>query len=161
MPYFGLAAAMSFIFNFLPFLLICVYPCACFQKCLNWTGLRHPTLSIFMDVFQGSYKHEPFYFRFYPAVFMMAQLINLLIFSTLGYKYYHAAASLMLIVIILLVAIARPFKNKRHNIITLAMFVALFISCFTFIFPTSSNGIVIVWTFFDNTSTYIGTLIRI
>ena len=83
LPYFVLAIAMSFVFNLLPFLLICLYPCACFQKCLNWTGLRHPTLSIFMDVFQGSYKHKPFYFLSFPAIYMIAQLTNFLIFSTL------------------------------------------------------------------------------
>ena len=161
LPYFVLAIAMSFIFNFLPFLLISVYSCACFQKCLNWTGLRHPALSIFMDAFQGSYKHKPFYFLLFPAVFMISQFTNLLIFSSLGIEYYHAAASIMLMAIILLIAIARPLKNMRHNVITLAMFIAYFIFCITLILPTSSNGIVIVWRLFENILNWIGILIPV
>ena len=158
MPYFVLAIAMSFVFNFLPFLLICLYPCACFQKCLNWTGLRHPTLSLFMDAFQGSYQPEPFYLRSFPAVYMIAQLTNLLIFSTLGFEYYHAAASLMLMVIIFLVAIARPYKNKWHNFITLAMFSAAFISYSTFAFQLHGDVTIVTWFFFLQCLTIVGLL---
>ena len=38
--YFILAIVMSFVLNFWPLLLICLYPFACFQKYLNWTGLN-------------------------------------------------------------------------------------------------------------------------
>ena len=121
LPYFVLAIAMSFVFNLLPFLLICVYPCTCFQKCLNWTGMRHPALTILMDAFQGSYKYKPFYLRSFPAIYLMAQYINLQILATFGIELYHATASLNLMVLILLIAIARPYKNKWHNVTTLLL----------------------------------------
>ena len=159
LPYFVLAIVMSFIFNFLPFLLICLYPCACFQKCLNWTRLRHPALSIFMDSFQGSYKHEPFYFRSFPAVYMIAQLTNLLLFSTLGFEYYHAAASLMLMVIILLVAIARPYRNNWHNRITLSLFSAVLLSYLTYIYSGGDIFIIKVWIYFMNSLALVGALV--
>ena len=127
LPYFVLAIAMSFVFNFLPFLLICLYPCVCFQKFLNWTRLGHPALSIFMDAFHGGYKHKPFYLRSFPAIYMMAQLTNLLIFSSLRLEYYPAAASLMLMIIIILLTIGRPYRNKWHSVIIVALFSAIFI----------------------------------
>ena len=156
LPYFVLAIAMSFVFNFLPFLLICMYPCACVQKCLNWTGLRHPALSIFMDAFQGSYKLKPFYFRSFSAIYMIAQLTNLLIFSTLGFEYYHAAASLMLMMIISLVAIARPYRNKWHNIITLAMFSAVLIVYITFAYELNHNITIFSWDLILTLLTWVG-----
>ena len=152
---------MSFILNFLPFVLICLYPCASFQKCLNWTRLRHPALSIFMNAFQGSYKHEPFYLHSFTEVYMIAQLTNLLIFSILGFEYYHAAASLMLMVIILLVAIARPYRNKWHNHITLSLFSAVLLSYLTYIYSGGGGDIFIikVWVYIMNTLTLVGALV--
>ena len=128
LPYFVLAIVMSFVFNFLPFLLICFHPCACFQKFLNfWTGLRHPALFIFMDAFQGSYRQKPSYLRSFPAIYFMAQFTNLLILATFGIELYHATASLNFLVIIILIAIARPYKNKWHNVTTLTLFSSVFI----------------------------------
>ena len=134
LPYFVLAIAMSFVFNFLPFLLICVYPCACFQKCLNWTGLRHPALSILMDAFHGSYRHKPFYMNSFPAIYLMVQFNNILILSSLGIELYHATASFNFMVIIILIAIARPYKSKWHNVTTLTLFSSVCIGyiCFSF-----------------------------
>ena len=140
LPYFVLAIAMSFIFNFLPFLLICFHPCACFQKFLNfWTGLRHPALSIFMDVFQGNYKFKPFYLRSFPAIYFIAQFTNLLILDTFGIELYHATASLNLMVIIILIAIARPYKNKWHNVTTLKLFSSTFIGYICLVFNIYIN----------------------
>ena len=128
LPYFVLAIVMSFVFNFLPFLLIFFHPCACFHKFLNfWTGLRHPALSIFMDAFQGSYKYKPFYLRSIPAIYFIAQFTNLLILATFEIELYHATASLNLMVIIILIAIARPYKSKWHNVTTLMLFSSVFI----------------------------------
>ena len=140
LPYFVLAIVMSFVFNFLPFLFIFFYPCVCFQKFLNfWTGLRYPALSIFMDAFQGSYKHKPSYLRSFPAIYFMAQFTNLLILATFGVELYHATASLNLIVIIILIAIARPYKNKWHNVTTLTIFSSVFIGYICTVFNIYIN----------------------
>ena len=151
LPYFILAIVMSFIFNLIPFLLICLYPCAYFQKFLNWTGLRHPGLSIFMDAFQGSYKHKPFYLRSFPAIFLMAQFTNLLILSSFVIEQYMAAASLNLLVLILLIAIIRPYKNKWHNLITLTLFSSVSIGYIYFvivIYSAITVQIRHIWAFF-------------
>ena len=142
LPYFILAIAMSFVFNILPFLLICVYPCACFQNCLNWTGMRHPALSIFMDAFQGCYKHKPSYLRSFPVIYLMAQFTNLLILATFDIELYHATASLNLMAIIILIAIARPYKNKWHNVTTLTLFSSSFVGYIYIVFYIYVNVIV-------------------
>ena len=159
LPYFVLAIAMSFVFNFLPFLLICSYPCVCFQKFLNWTRLGHPALSIFMDAFHGGYKHKPFYLRSFPAIYMMAQLTNLLIFSSLGFEYYHAAASLMLIVIIILLTIGRPYRNKWHSVITVSLFSAIFIFYISLVIGLSHKILLTAWFIFLYFSTWFGILV--
>ena len=54
---FGIMALLVFlVFNLLPTLLLCLYPCETFQRCLNKLGVRCGKLHIFMDSFQGCYK---------------------------------------------------------------------------------------------------------
>ena len=55
-PYALLALFMVFVFNIFPLVLLCLYPCRCFQRCLNYCTLRCLTLHIFMDTFNGCYK---------------------------------------------------------------------------------------------------------
>ena len=51
LPFAVFALLIAFIFVFLPFLLLVLYPCRCFQRFLNCLGLRCQTLHIFMDAF--------------------------------------------------------------------------------------------------------------
>ena len=71
LPYFIIAIAMSLIFNIIPLLLLCIYPCRCFRRCLNSTGFQHQVLHTFMDSFQGCYKHKPLNFRGFTAVYFI------------------------------------------------------------------------------------------
>ena len=48
LPYF-ITAFLSFIFNIIPLLLLCLYPCHCFQRFLNSTRLHSQMLHTFMD----------------------------------------------------------------------------------------------------------------
>ena len=56
LPYALLALAVLLVFTFLPILLLCVYPCHCFQRVLNRYHLSSQTLHTFMDTFQGGFK---------------------------------------------------------------------------------------------------------
>ena len=56
LPYALLALAVLFVFTFLPILLLCLYPCHCFQRFLNRYHLSSPALHTFMDTFQGGFK---------------------------------------------------------------------------------------------------------
>ena len=55
LPYAILALAVLVLFNFLPLLLLCLYPSRWFQKCLNCCRLQGQVLHTFMDAFQGCY----------------------------------------------------------------------------------------------------------
>ena len=56
LPYAVLAMTVLLVFTVLPILLLCLYPCRCFQKFLNSCHLRSQALHTFMDAFQGCYK---------------------------------------------------------------------------------------------------------
>ncbi len=94
LPYFILALAMSFVFSIVPLLLLCLYPCRCFQTCLNRTGLQHHALHTFMDAFQGCYKHKPYNFT---ALFIIVQIINVIIPPLLGVFQYHSFTGYLLL----------------------------------------------------------------
>ncbi len=121
LPYFILAVVMTILFNFLPFLLICLYPMRFFQVALHRCGLRCAALVTFMDAIQGSYKHDHYY-RCFPGVFLFSLFLNSVIISTLGIEQYHAASSLNLLAVATLVAYFKPFKNNNHNRITTFLF---------------------------------------
>ena len=57
LPYACLALFFLLTFTLLPMLLLFLYPCSCFQVCLNRTGCSCQSLHIFMDTFQGHYKN--------------------------------------------------------------------------------------------------------
>lgn len=161
LPFVILAFTMSFVFNFLPILLACLYTFKCSQKCLNRTGLQLQTLSTFMDAFQGSYKHKPYYLRSFPAIYSIGQFNNLLIFSCFGFKEYYSVASLNLMLIIILVAIARPYKNKWHNVITLSLFGAVFTAyiCLVFQLDVNSAEIQHSWRYVLVSLSYCGAFV--
>ena len=58
LPFGILALAVFLVFNILPLVLLCLYPCQCFQRCLNYCRIRCQALHIFMDSFQGCYKNR-------------------------------------------------------------------------------------------------------
>ena len=128
LPYFMTAIAMSLVFNIIPLLLLCMYPCRCFRICLNSTGFQCQVLHTFMDTFQGSYKHKPLNFRGFTALYFIAQIVNLTIYIVTGEQAYHPLSCYLLIFVVILLAIARPHKNKWHNVIDITLFTSVLIS---------------------------------
>ena len=126
LPYFIIAIAMSLIFNIIPLLLLCIYPCRCFRRCLNSTGFQHQVLHTFMDSFQGCYKHKPLNFRGFTAVYFFTQIVNLMIYNVTG-QQYHPLSCYMLIFVIILLVIARPHKNIWHNVIDITLFTSVLV----------------------------------
>ena len=123
LPYFITAVSMSLIFNIIPVLLLCLYPCRCFRKCLHVTRLHNQTLHTFMDAFQGCYRYKPCDCRFFSAVYLIMQILNLFLFIYLGRYHYHSAASYMVISIIIMLIISRPYKEKWHNVVNITLFI--------------------------------------
>ena len=71
-PYVVLAIIMLLAFNILPLLLLCIYPCRCFQKILSHFRLHPRILHTLMDAFRGSYKLRPNRLLSFSAIYLMA-----------------------------------------------------------------------------------------
>ena len=123
-PYAIIAIAFLIIFNILPLLLLCLYPCPCFHRCLNKTGCRWQALHVFMDAILGSYSHRPRERRYFGIISIMIRMLHLLAFS-LNLKVYLSIASYIMITAIVLVSIFQPYKNKWHNVINVVLFSVL------------------------------------
>lgn len=122
-PYFILAVSMITVFNVLPILLMCFYPCSCFQKLLDVTRLRSQTINVFMDAFHGSYKHKPIYLRYFTAFFLLLEVVNEVVLSTFYFNDYTQFMSYVLLAFSMLVVICRPYKNHHHNITCTSLFI--------------------------------------
>ena len=126
LPAFIIAIFMSFLFNFLPFLLLCVYPYSCTHRFLNYTGLNSAALRTLMDAFQGCYKIQPRFLQSFPVVFLLATFFSLLIYFGLDNSLYHTGISYVLIGLVLLLVLFAPYKNKTHNVINILLIVFIF-----------------------------------
>ena len=115
LPYAILAIMILFIFNFLPLVLLCVYPSRCFRKCLNCTKCQYRTLHVFMDTFQGCYKETPRDCRYFAGFYLFLRGSNLLLFSVTNSLLYYPLVIYIIIIPLILVAICRPYKNSRQN----------------------------------------------
>ena len=118
LPYALLAVMNLVTFTFLPVLLLCLYPCRCFQRCLNHCNLSFQALHIFMDTFQGSYKNgtngtrDYRYFAGGNLVFMVAVFLSLV-----NQMLFLEAWTTVWVVLIFLVvfAVCRPFRVDKYN----------------------------------------------
>ena len=121
-PYGILAIVALLVFNVLPVVLLCLYPCPCFQRCLNRTGLRCQALHIFMDSFQGCYREELRYCKYFSAVYLLARIGTIACFSlTLSYRAFWIVEVFFLIFPAMLVAVIRPYRDNKYNIIDIVL----------------------------------------
>ena len=141
LPYALLAIAISSIFVILPFLLLAVYPCRCFHKCLNHCGPRFQALHVFMDAFQGNYRTQPRDMRYFSAFYLFLRMLMLAqpqIFPSTMSLFSSGILSLASAVI---VTIFQPYKVKTHNTMdTVMMFLMgiYFLSYYVNIILTTS-----------------------
>ena len=74
------AVVVILVFVISPLLLLCLYPCQCFQRCLNHCRLQCHVLHTFMDAFNGDYKdgtngtHDC---RYFAAVYLLVRSAHL------------------------------------------------------------------------------------
>ena len=118
LPFALVAIFIAFLFIVLPILLLCVYPCRCFQRCLNYCNLRVPALHIFMDTFQGHFKdgtNGTRDCRYFAAMYLILRVVVYvsLVFSTWYSNYWYSMSSTL--VFLLLLSVFRPFKVDRYN----------------------------------------------
>ena len=130
-PYAIIAIVMLFIFNFLPLVLLCVYPSRCFQKCLNCTKCQYRTLHVFMDTFQGCYKETPRDCRYFAGFYLFLRCINLIMFSVSKNLTFLSLAAYVVMIALLLVAIFKPYKQLKRNTIDIIIFLIAIAICVT------------------------------
>ena len=124
------AISIVLLFIAFPFLILVVYPCKLFHKCLNRTPLNWNTLHIFMDTFQGSYKNgtkpNSHDYRWFSALFFGGRMILCFIYVSTYNSMYFIFASMEIVVIVLLVVVLKPFRTsvRRYSYST-TMFLML------------------------------------
>ena len=128
-PFAILTICICITFNIMPLLLLCLYPCRCFQFCLNYRRLKKfsQRLCIFVDTFQGHYTLEPFDRRYFSAFFLILRIFGLLIFYFIKSGFFLVVFGIVLIPI---TAIVRPYKNDMYNIIDLVFLLVIIMGCF-------------------------------
>ena len=139
-PYFGsshigyalITLLIVFVVLIIPIILLFLYPCRCFHKCLNHFHLRLLPLHAFVDAFQGCYKdgtNGTRDCRYFAGLHLVLRLLFPFVLTFAG----EAISCLFSFAVILgfyitLFVIFRPYKVTIYNQtdIPLLMFLLLF-----------------------------------
>ena len=119
LPYACLAIFFLLTFTLLPMFLLFLYPCSCFQRCLNHTGCSCHSLHIFMDTFQGHYKNGTNGTRDYRFISGVYLILRAAVYAStvLAYQIFsYAYTTLFLVFIIMLVALSHPYKRFSYTV---------------------------------------------
>ena len=118
LPYAVLAITVLLVFTFLPILLLCLYPCRCFQQLLNSCHMRSQALHMFMDAFQGCYKdgtNGTRDCRYFAAIYLITRIaVHLsLVYSSVSFTNSVLITSLAIVALIL--SVFHPYKERFYN----------------------------------------------
>ena len=131
---FGIMALLVFlIFNLFPTLLLCLYPCQCFQRCLNKLGLRCGKLHILMDAFQGCYKdgtNGTRDCRYFAGLYLWIRIVLLGIYALTRTNFYYPSATVAVAVFGIFYALFQPYKSAAHNAIG-SFFIFFLVACYS------------------------------
>ena len=141
LPYAMLVVFMFITFNLMPLLLLCLYPCRCFQSCLNLCHLNSQVLRTFMDAFQGCYKFEPYDCRYWAAFYLLLRIIILAFFALTESLFFIVVTGITLLPVIVLIAVIRPYRQTLYNVIDIIFFVAIVQVFFSFAATSLSDFI--------------------
>ena len=125
LPFAVFALLIGFIFVFLPFLSLVLYPCRCFQRCLNSLGWRCQTLHIFMDTFQGSYKIEPYDLRYFSSFYLLLRFLFLITVKLTPFSFVIPTLAITMLLNALIIVIFRPYKRSSQNRLDIAFMVLI------------------------------------
>ena len=142
-PYAVLALVMATFFIFLPLVLLCLYPCRCFHRVLNYFNIQREVLREFMEIFQGEFKYQPRDFRYFAAFYLFIRIANLLVLFCSNNVMYFSYGGVLFAASAVFVAMVKPYKSSIHtNIDTLLLIVTAiaFFSISTFILSSGIGG---------------------
>ena len=102
-----------------PVIILLLYPCLCFQRCLNRLHLRSLTLHTFVDTFQGCYKdgtNGTRDCRYFAPLQLVLRLLFVLVFLLIEEAITAAFLSFVALALyILLFVITQPYKDAVYN----------------------------------------------
>ena len=128
-PYFILAIVILLLFNILPVILLCLYPCLWFQKLLTPSRLRCHALHTFMDVFQGCYKNRSDNTcdrRWFASVYFVVRMVFLLVAMNIHSKLlYCVFIAMLMIITALIVGTIQPYNLTIFNAVDAFLFLVL------------------------------------
>ena len=141
-PYAIVALTVLLFVVILPLVLLVLYPCQCFQRCLTRCRLRTHALHTFMDAFQGCYKdgtNGTRDCRWFAAVYLGARLITYTTLLAMSLNTFSLTlfASIYMMVIVMLIAV-QPYSTSNYNI--LDPIVVIFQVLFRVFVLTASNA---------------------
>ena len=126
LPFAILALSFFFIFTLLPMLLLFLYPCSCFQRCLNFTDYNWLSLHTFIDIFQGQYKNGTegtLDFRYFSGIYLLLRAILYISIVATNLTASYAYTIAILVMAAVAVALTRPYKKNVYNIVDTCFFV--------------------------------------
>ena len=125
----------------LPFLLLCLYPCHCFQRCLNKLGLRCATLHIFMDSFQGCYKNGTSGTRdcrYFAGLYLFIRIALMGVYALNHSILYYPLATVVLAAFAITVVVLQPYRSTVLNV-TDSFLILSVIICYSSVMASSLN----------------------
>lgn len=122
LPYAILAIVMFVVFNLFPLILLCLYPSRYFHKCLNRCGFHSHCMHMFVEIYLGYYKTEPYDCRYFAGLYLGYRIISLAIFSFTTSPLYYAIGGSLSLLITILIAIVRPYKKQRFVVLDIVIF---------------------------------------
>ena len=129
-PYGILAVIMLTVFNILPVLLLFLYPCKCFQKCLNCLHIQRNAVHAFMDAFQGCYRHQPQDCRYFSAIYFLVRILYSATLFLVRDTTTLAILGIYFLVLAGILVLAKPYAKKVHNTIDTIFFLCQAVLCF-------------------------------
>ena len=118
-PYGVLSLFILLFFVIFPVVLLCVYPCRRFQRCLNSRNLRCQALHCFMDAFQGCYKDGTGGTRdcrWFSAAYLVVRIALFSAAAISNGDFVVPVLIFILLIFVFLIAAFQPHKSPAYNI---------------------------------------------
>ena len=115
------------VFDILPMVLLFLYLCGWFRKCLSCCGASNHVLHTFMEAFQGCYRHQPRDCRYFAAlnfIYLFLRILNDISFAVLIHTPSSAVSSFLFIFVIMSLVWTAPYRKDAHNKIDILFFLA-------------------------------------
>ena len=120
LPYGVTAIVVLLVFIICPLLLLCLYPCRCFQKCLNHCRLQCLMLRTFMDAFQGCYKdgtNGTRDCRYLAGVYLVVRIASFAAYAVSLQNLYFQIIGIIPLMFALLIVLVQPYKSRVYNVV--------------------------------------------